>query len=45
MSDELSERDEIEALLPWYVTGRLDARARARVERYVQDASGSSGSS
>ena len=37
MSDELSERDEIEALLPWYVTGRLDARERARVERYVRD--------
>ena len=37
MSDELSERDEIEALLPWYVTGRLDARERARVERYVRE--------
>jgi len=36
MSDELSERDEIEALLPWYVTGRLEARDRARVERYVK---------
>jgi hypothetical protein len=35
MSDELSERDEIEALLPWYVTGKLDAPSRARVERYV----------
>jgi anti-sigma-K factor RskA len=35
MSDKLSERDEIEALLPWYVAGRLDARERARVERYV----------
>ncbi|HXG78384.1 MAG TPA: hypothetical protein VNJ31_03465 [Methyloceanibacter sp.] len=34
--ERLSERDEIEALLPWYVTGRLDARERARVERYVQ---------
>ena len=32
----LSERDEIEALLPWYVTGRLDAASRARVERYVK---------
>jgi hypothetical protein len=33
MSDEhpeaLSERDEIEALLPWYVTGRLDPKERA----------------
>jgi anti-sigma-K factor RskA len=37
MSDKLSERDEIEALLPWYVTGRLDARERARVERYVRE--------
>jgi hypothetical protein len=37
MSDKLSERDEIEALLPWYVTGRLDARERARVERYVHE--------
>ena len=37
MSDELSERDEIEALLPWYVTGRLDARERARVDRYVRE--------
>jgi len=37
MSDDLSERDEIEALLPWYVTGRLDARERARVERYVRE--------
>lgn len=36
MSDELSERDEIEALLPWYVTGRLDPQSRARVERYVK---------
>jgi hypothetical protein len=33
--DELSERDEIEALLPWYVSGKLDAHSRARVERYV----------
>jgi len=39
MTDErherLSERDEIEALLPWYVTGKLDAESRARVERYM----------
>ena len=34
--ETLSERDEIEALLPWYVSGRLDARERARVERYVE---------
>jgi AcrR family transcriptional regulator len=35
-SDRLSERDEIEALLPWYVSGRLDANSRARVERYMK---------
>ena len=35
--DELSERDEIEALLPWYVSGKLDAHSRARVERYVRE--------
>jgi anti-sigma-K factor RskA len=34
--EKLSERDEIEALLPWYVAGRLDANARARVERYIE---------
>ena len=33
--ERLSERDEIEALLPWYVTGKLDAQSRARVERYM----------
>jgi len=32
----LSEGDEIEALLPWYVSGRLDAKSRARVERYME---------
>jgi hypothetical protein len=40
MADEterLNERDEIEALLPWYVTGRLDAAMRARVDRYMRD--------
>jgi hypothetical protein len=34
--EKLSERDEIEALLPWYVSGRLDAKSRARVERYME---------
>jgi len=34
--ERLSERDEIEALLPWYVTGKLDAGSRARVERYIE---------
>jgi len=31
----LSERDEIEMLLPWYVAGTLDATDRERVERYL----------
>ncbi len=34
-SDTLSEREEIEALLPWYVTGKLDAASRARVDAYL----------
>ena len=34
--EALSERDEIEALLPWYVMGTLDLNSRARVERYVK---------
>jgi len=34
------EREEIEMLLPWYVTGRLDASDRARVAAWVaRDAS------
>jgi anti-sigma factor RsiW len=28
----LSERDELEMLLPWYVTGRIDAADKARIE-------------
>ncbi len=31
----LSEREEIELLLPWYVTGRLDADDTARVASYL----------
>jgi hypothetical protein len=31
----LSEREEIEMLLPWYVGGSLDATDRDRVERYL----------
>jgi hypothetical protein len=34
--EALSERDEIEALLPWYVSGKLDATSRARVERFIE---------
>ena len=33
----LSEREEIELLLPWYVSGTLDATDRDRVERYLAD--------
>jgi anti-sigma factor RsiW len=35
-TETLSERDEIEMLLPWYVTGRIDAADRARVEGYLE---------
>lgn len=34
-STPLSERDEVELLLPWYATGRLDATDLARVERWL----------
>jgi len=34
--ERLSEQDEIEALLSWYVSGKLDARSRARVEHYLE---------
>ena len=33
--EQLSEREEIEMLLPWYVTGRLDAADMARVEAFL----------
>jgi anti-sigma factor RsiW len=33
--ETLSERDEIEMLLPWYVTGRIDAADKARVEAFL----------
>jgi hypothetical protein len=35
IDEQLSEREEIETLLPWYVTGRLDAADTARVEAYL----------
>ena len=35
-SDTSSEREDIEALLPWYVTGRLDAASRAQVDAYLE---------
>lgn len=35
LDEQLSEREEIEMLLPWYVTGRLDAADTARVEAYL----------
>lgn len=30
-SEALSERDEIEALLPWYVSGKLEARGSSAI--------------
>jgi anti-sigma factor RsiW len=33
--EKFSEREEIEMLLPWYVTGKLDAADRTRVERWL----------
>lgn len=33
--EKLSEREEIEMLLPWYVTGRLDAADTARVDAFL----------
>jgi anti-sigma-K factor RskA len=36
VTERLSERDEIEALLAWYVSGRLDTKSRVRVERYME---------
>ncbi len=35
IDEQLSEREEIEMLLPWYVTGKLDAADKARVETYL----------
>lgn len=36
MSDTPNEREEIEALLAWYVSGDLDEHQRARVDRYLK---------
>ncbi len=33
----MSEHDDIEMLLPWYVTGKLDAADHARVEAWVRN--------
>lgn len=35
-SETLSEREEIEALLPWYATRKLDATSLMRVESYLE---------
>jgi hypothetical protein len=35
IDEHLSEREEIEMLLPWYVTGKLDADDTSRVEAYL----------
>ena len=34
-TDAAAEQSDIELLLPWYVTGRLDAADRARVEIFL----------
>lgn len=34
-TEEALERSEIELLLPWYVTGRLDAADKSRVEAFL----------
>ncbi len=36
IDEQLSEREEIEMLLPWYVTGKLDAADTARVATYLE---------
>lgn len=36
MTFDSAERQEIEELLPWYVTGRLNARDRERVSAYLE---------
>ncbi len=33
--ETVSEREDIEMLLPWYVTGKLDASDRAKVDAYL----------
>lgn len=33
----MDDRQEIETLLPWFVTGKLDAADHQRVERYLRD--------
>jgi hypothetical protein len=35
IDEHISEREEIEMLLPWYVTGKLDAADTARVESFL----------
>jgi len=37
MSAAMDEREEIEALLPWFVTGKLAVAERLRVERYLAE--------
>jgi len=35
--EKFTEREEIEMLLPWYVTGRLEAAEQAHVTRYLEN--------
>lgn len=37
MSAAMDEREEIETLLPWFVTGKLAQAERVRVERYLAE--------
>jgi anti-sigma factor RsiW len=37
MNTAMDDRQEIETLLPWFVTGKLDTADRQRVERYLRD--------
>lgn len=34
-TEQFTERDEVEMLLPWFVTGKLDAADRAKVEAFL----------
>ena len=37
MNATMDEREEIEALLPWFVTGKLAEAERVRVELYLAE--------
>ena len=35
MSEQLTKKEQIETLLPWYVTGKLSAAERQKVDQYI----------